>query len=399
MTKLLANPFFVYIISFAIVIAIYSLGWSTFYPTLSWPVLGFFIATFIASFIFGVITHVFKKIEYRKIAWSNTTSLYLFLVWAGYALEFVYNKGIPLQMLLQGVTYDYTLFGIPTFHVFLVTFSSFLSVFIFHQLCSEFTAKRVFYYLMSILPPILIINRGMIIIILTSCLFVFLLSLRSIGAKTILGIVLSILVVFYLFGIMGNLRQTRGKSTSSEIIINNSHASDSFRKSSIPHPYIWSYLYISSPLANLQNTINNASVSTGSLGGFINFELLPDFISKRTAKIFELERRFPILVRGWLTVATLYAPSYMYLGWTGIVLMFCFYLATTFTYIFVLKKSSKYYVTGLAILNTLVLFNTFDNMYYFSGVNLQLVYPLILSMLSSLNMKNILTRLNPKFHG
>jgi hypothetical protein len=304
-------------------------------------------------------------------------------------VEFVYNKGVPIFMLLSGDKYDYREFGVPTFHVFLVTFGSFLSVYIFHLLCSEFSKIKLLYFFMSILPSVLIINRGMLMIVLTSCLFVYLMSMRRMSLAKFAGVLSTTAIVLYLFGIMGNIRLTQGQRISSEVILELSEASDSFNESIIPNPYIWSYIYISSPAANLQNTINKAPNSDFDFIAFLNFEIVPDFISKRLANVFDLERKFPILIAPWLTVATIYAPAYMYMGWAGIIMMFCFFTVTTVLYVAIVKKTSRYHVTGVAILSTLVLYNTFDNMYYFSGLNLQLVYPIIFSMMRSLNIKSL----------
>lgn len=379
MTKLIANPFFVYITSFTLVLLVYCLGWSGLYPSLSLSLLSFFVITFFISFLFGVVVHVMKRIEYQAIEWNVGIKFYLLLVFIGYVLEFIYNKGIPLQLLLQGSNYDYTLFGIPTFHVFLVTFSSFLSVYIFHQLVSHFTKKGMLYFLLSIAPAVLIVNRGMLLMILTSCLFVFLLSLNKLNVKVLLGVILMVLVVFYLFGVMGNLRQTNGRTSSSEYILVTSKATESFKQSVIPEEFIWSYLYISSPLANLQNTILKSEGLNNSWSSFFNHDILPDFISKRVGAVLEIEKKEPILVAPWLTVSTFYARSFVSLGWIGIILMFLFFIGTSLVYVLLLRKKSTYFVTGLAILNCLVLYNTFDNMYMFSGLNLQLVYPLVLS--------------------
>jgi len=380
MAKLLCNPFFVYVTSFALVFAVYSLGWSNLYPSLSFPLVLFFFMTFIVSCFFGFVVHVLRRIEYKEITWNERTIFYLLLVLIGYLAEFVYNKGVPLQMLLQGVEYDYTSFGIPTFHVFLVTFSSFLSVYIFHQLCSDFNKKRLIYFLLSVIPPVLIISRGTLFMMLTSCLFVYLLSIRTIKLKIVLGIFFLVLLVFYLFGVMGNLRQSKGVSTTSEIMLETSMATNSFKNSFVPKEFIWSYLYISSPLANLQNATNHAQVEY-SFGSFLNYEILPDFISKRIEKISTVQKKDVPRIAGWLTVSTFYARSYVFLGWIGILTIFVFFIGTTFTYIFLLRKGSKYYVTGLSILNTLVLFNTFDNMYAFTGLNFQLIYPLLFSVI------------------
>ena len=131
-------------------------------------------------------------------------------------------------------------------------------------------------------------------------------------------------------------------------------------------------------MANLQYTIDKARVDD-SCAEFLNFELLPDFISKRIATLFKIERSAGERIVPWLTVSTFYAHAYATVGWPGMLIMFIFFVTTTFAYLILLRKSSAYYVTGFAVMNALVLFNTFDNMYAFTGMSLQLIYPLLLS--------------------
>jgi hypothetical protein len=222
---------------------------------------------------------------------------------------------------------------------------------------------------------ILIVSRGMLFVILTGCLFVFLLSLKHIRLRIIVRIGVAALVVFYFFGIIGNLRQAN--ETSSKYMLEISKATPAFRESFIPDEYIWAYMYISSPLANFQNTINNCEHCSSNFAPFLNYEFLPDFISKRTGKFFDIEKGDVPRIADWLTVSTFYARPYYFLGWWGLIIMFSFFIITTLLYIFLVKKSSPYYVTGLAIINTMILFNTFDNMYAFTGLSFQLVYPII----------------------
>ncbi|MEO5643506.1 MAG: hypothetical protein ABIS12_09275 [Bacteroidia bacterium] len=375
--RIFANPFFVYIVGFAMALLIYSFGWSTLYPDLSAPLLAFFVVTFAVSLLMGIAVLVLGRIEYKPITWNDKSPFYIFLIWVGYTIEFFYNHGIPIFM-LGSSSENRIEFGIPTFHVILVTIGSFFSVYLFHQLCSDFRKSRLLYFLLSILPAILVINRGMLFMILSSSLFVFLLSLRGIRVRTIVGTVLTVLVAFYFFGLVGNLRQTHGKTTTSEYILSNGQATPGFKDSIIPPAYFWTYLYASSPLANLQFTVDNAEPLEDWVS-FFNFELIPDFISKRTAPLLDAKKTDVVRIAPWLTVSTLYARSYVFVGWMGMVILFIVFTVSSFFYLLLLPKRSEYYVTGLAILCTVALFNTFDNMYSFTGLQFQLIYPLIFS--------------------
>jgi hypothetical protein len=194
-------------------------------------------------------------------------------------------------------------------------------------------------------------------------------------------------VLFYLFGVAGNIRCSHqyGRTeniTSSDIILGIGDAKDSFRESIIPKEFFWAYLYISSPLANLQNTMISdgpADLTVSRLLHFTNFEILPDFASKRIANFLEIERINIKQITPALTVGTVYARSYVYLDWLGLALMFSFTMLVSFSYIILLRRDNVFFITGISILNTVILFNIFSNMFYFSGVSFQLAYPLFFS--------------------
>ncbi|CRH21474.1 hypothetical protein BN1423_160001 [Carnobacterium maltaromaticum] len=65
----------------------------------------------------------------------------------GYLLEGFYNKGFPLLSMLLKMDSNYTEFGIPMFHVFLVTFNSFFALYLFQVLLSISNKKLIGFYL------------------------------------------------------------------------------------------------------------------------------------------------------------------------------------------------------------------------------------------------------------
>ncbi len=79
-------------------------------------------------------------------------------------------------------------------------------------------------------------------------------------------------VLLYFFGVLGNYRMV--KSSSNEYFMEVAEATDSFRNSRIPKEYFWSYIYISSPLANLQNNINENRPEQIRVKDFISTELI-----------------------------------------------------------------------------------------------------------------------------
>ncbi|BAZ84813.1 O-antigen polysaccharide polymerase Wzy [Dolichospermum compactum] len=391
------NPWYTYVFSFSLVLFCYSLGWSELYPSLTWNLLLFLLTTFIVSVVIGCrhrTSFIFKDINYDKNLYRIT--VYLYFLWI---TQFIYAKGIPLVKVIRGEYYDYTQFGIPTLHVFIVTFSSFFTVYLFHVYICNKKSNLLIIYLLNLLPPILIVNRGMFLINLVSCLFVYLIyySNKNIEfikiAKKGVSILLILFLILFGFGAIGNLRtasQLADKNSNLEnFILDVGEASPGFINSPIPKEFFWAYLYISSPLANLQTNINDDKYLDLDLTNFIMFintQLLPDFISKRINTIYDADTKQPILMVNALTVSSVYAASYVYLSWLGVVIMSIFIIIFPLFYISFLSKKSKYYVTAIAILNSLYLFLIFDNMFSFSGLSLQLLYPLIFHKLDKMKL-------------
>lgn len=384
-TQFLKNPFYIYIISFAFVILIYQLGWSEMYPPLSAGLIIFFVITFLLALYLGALFDRYLPIRYLEIKEIDRPYRTTIILYFLYMLEFIYNRGIPIILALKTSTYDYKEFGIPTLHPIIATFGSFYTVYIFHLFLSTRRKKYllVLFFLLTI--PILIFNRGMLLINLTSMLFVYLLSIKGIRIRMLLFIVTFSLIVLYFFGVLGNYRIT--KSPSNRYFLEISAANEKFINSRIPKEYMWSYIYISSPLANLQNNINNNPAINFRVKDFVIMELLPDFISKRIAPIVSAERSEPENISAYFIVSTIFCYSFNFMGWPGIYLMFLIIMSLIAFYLLLLRKNNPYYVTGISILMTFMVYNTFDNMIYFSGISFQLVYPLIWPIMQKLKIR------------
>ncbi|MBK0381144.1 O-antigen polymerase [Mucilaginibacter segetis] len=381
------NPFFIYILGFSLALIVYQLDWSYLYPKLTLALLAFLFATFFISGALGLYVHrkgVLRFYEYKNRLPVNS---WIIAITIGYILNFVYAGHIPMVAILKNQDIDYFEFGIPTFYVILSTFTSFFTVYLFKCYMVEKNKKYLFQCFYLLIFPILVFNRGAVLINLSSIFFVYLFSYKKSKLKIYFRVVLIVFIVLMGFGILGNLRTSnqidKNKTQElSEIMLNLGEAKPDFVNSSIPKEYFWSYLYISSPLANLQINIDDRPIdySISNILGYMNGELNFDFISKRLASIFNTVKPDNKLIAPFLTVGTVYSTSYSYLGWLGMCITFLFLMGVTFLYLIIMKPQNPYFSTGLAILNTFLLFCIFDNMFFFSGLSFQLVYPVLLSL-------------------
>ena len=131
--------------------------------------------------------------------------------------------------------------------------SIFFSVFFFQSFLDTKKKKYLLYVMIFLFFHLLIFRRSAAIWIITSSVFLYLLYKHRVSILTI-GIFLFCLPIFsYSFGVYGAKRSDLKK----QYVINDLGASDAFVKSGISHNHYLTYLYTSSPLANLQENIDN----------------------------------------------------------------------------------------------------------------------------------------------
>jgi hypothetical protein len=368
---MLKNPFIVYILSFGGVLAVYQLGWSEVYPKLSFDLLIFFGGTFYVSLLLALVVSgtVRETSEHQPGQLPKYT---LVLLLACFAADLIYTGGIPLILVARG-QFDYAGedLGVPHLHVFTVTMASGFSTIRF---ADYLYSKRLRYLAEAFIPfvyLILIFYRGPILVCLVSWAFVFLIKRGRLGALRGSVIVVIALVVLHLFGLLGNLREGEGAIEAL------GKPSEAFQSSAIPKTYFWTYIYLTSPMANLQLAVDTPTLGEGNAAVFAVSEMLPDFVSKRILPLLDAEQvKAPEVSRG-LSVAGLYGRSYVYEGWIGPVALFGL-LAVLIVLYLRLIRHSPYRVPCLALLNTFIVFCTFQNMIAFAGLILQLIWPLFL---------------------
>lgn len=382
----MVNPYFCYAIAFAIALVMYPLGWSDLYPPLSFSLLIFLILTILLHALAGLV--IFKRNSFRvdltpaenKGVWA--VSAFLYLLWIA---EFIYGGGIPIIQILLRRPYDYKTFGIPTLHVFIVTFSSFYTIFLFQQYLKRRSARLLFLSAINLLPAIMIYNRGMFLFNLAACIFLYVTYRGHIKFRHIAAGITGGILIAYLFGVMGSIRVSNESREpySNEGFLQTGKASTSFKESTIPEEFFWAYVYTTSPIANLQQNIslnNPEHCRLASVVHWFNNEVIPDFVSKRINAATGTEKEKIQTIPGPFNATTVYAGSFSYCGWWGLFLMAFVILLVPLLYVCVIYPDSPFFLSGLAIVNTMFLFMVFDNTIRFTGLSFQIVYPILLNI-------------------
>lgn len=381
------NPYFAYSISFIVALGTYLLGWSGLYPRLTADLAWFLALSVLFSFMAGVYWNRKKYVSFQKLPPDRNVILvtgFIYLLWI---CEFFYAGGIPILKILLGQPYNYRLFGIPSLHVFVVTFSSFYTVYLFHLYLSTRKKKVLLFYLINLLAAVLIYSRAMFMFNMVASV-VLLLPFTPRAPRRALPVSLAgLLILFYLFGVFGNLRVSHEAKVhyDNTIFPQAGQATKSFKESAIPNEFFWAYIYASSPLANLQKNINKADKHL-SFSWFLrmaNNEMLFDFISKRINRVFDIPHPGEHTIYGSFNVSTIYSVAYSHLGWLGMAIMFCYIMAIPVGYSKLFKNNSPFFASGFSILITMYLFMAYDNTVRFTGLSFQLVYPVIFSWAES----------------
>lgn len=373
------NPYFCYVIAFAFATVVYLLGWSSLYPRLTTPLILFIAASCLLHALAGRWWNQRHKVSFQPIQPFFNPLVVTGLIYLLWIVEFI-DQGIPLLKLLLHQPFNYRVFGVPSLHVFLVTFSSFYTLHLFRCYLHHRSRLLLSLYLINLFAAVLIYSRAMLFFNLTGSLFLWLFSSPRLSWLWYVGLSFTIVLLFYFFGVLGTIRDSAESNVpyNTSLFLQTGGATSQFRSGLVPKEFFWSYIYISSPLANLQTNIDSRATE---LDGhpfleMANNEWVPDALSKRINNLAGWKRPREAAIPGPFNVSTVYSRSYSYLGWFGMMLTAALVLVVPVVYRRLLDFQPHFDLEGMAILCTMFLFLVYDNTLRFTGLSFQLFYPL-----------------------
>ncbi|MBR0688873.1 hypothetical protein JQ594_23315 [Bradyrhizobium manausense] len=374
---MLANPFLIYILTFGSAIAIYQLGWSEIYPPTTRGLVLFFAFSFVVAGVAGwlVQPRVRSIRAYRAgllPGWAVAVPL------ACFAADLAYAGSVPLIDMIRG-QFHYTSFkGMPSLHVFAVTFGSVFSTIRFADFLYETGRVRWRYLGEATLPIIFLLSivyRGPALIVLTSWVFVFLIYLPRIRVSHVVSMVA--LGTLLLFG-AAKFGEARSGNVNGL-----GHATEAFHGSNLGPVAFWLFLYSTGPLANFQYAVSTVKppYDLKKIPEYAVSELLPDAISHRILPRLGVspDRNIPEFSDNF-NVSSVFSRSWIFFGWFSVLTTFAVFIFILYAYIGVIR-TSPLAVPSLALLNTFVVYNLFDNMIATTSIGIQIVWPLLLGLL------------------
>lgn len=389
----LINPFYLYCVSFSLAIFLYLWRWSRIYPELSAGLLLFFAITFS---LFGFAGHIFRK-KYKIIFNDSRSCRYLNDVIFGLIIFLGIINVISMGYLpVLAQTHDYREFGVPVIDPLFNTLCIFFSVFFFHSFLESRNKKFVIYIFIILLIQIVLYRRSTIVWILTSTSFLYLVYKRNLNLLIILAAFISLPFISYFFGLYGNTRSHLTKT----LIMNDLGASDVFKNTNLSANHYMTYLYISSPLANLQKNINESTgfLNNKDMKDFFFYSLIPESVTLRLEQPLNLRPPVCNLIVPHLIAGSFFMISFFTLGWFGMIFMMVLLVTFIVLCLAITKKWDKFNLTTYSLLATTVSLLIFSNFLNRLDVIVMLfVYPVLFHLIY--NRSKIASRISSRIPG
>jgi oligosaccharide repeat unit polymerase len=240
---------------------------------ISFKINAFFIAIIIifTNYISKIIfidyynRKIFENINLKKdriLSDKNEKSIFFILIFI-FFIESIYSQGVPIIWIISGSSKSYTDFGLPSVHGIFNGSLLFLASCAFFNIINGFR-KKIDYLIIfsSIIIPIITLHRQFFVSLFLQFIFIIIINYRTkIISKIIPRIISATLIIFLLFGSLGNIRS--GENNIIEL--------SGSQGSSINGSYLWSYLYITTPLSNL---VELSEYRFNHAGGFASIEAL-----------------------------------------------------------------------------------------------------------------------------
>lgn len=313
---------------------------------------------------------------------------------------FAANGGIPVLQVLKGQPYDIYGFGVDGLHVALLSFSGFYGIKALNAHLGGLGRPQFYAFLTILVLFLSLANRSAVSFYVFAALIVYVqrkpLRGRSVAAGLGIG-----LVFLSVFGQFGNARldfqiqQATGSMSSSSAIVALSRASPDFERTNLSTSWLWPYMYMASPLANLNESFRYSEGrlcgTSCNLTGLVSYQMLPDVLGKRLGEFIGAEPydKQTFLISPSLTASTTFGSAVGYAGLLGglAVLTELALLAALALRHF---RGSRAEVEGTAIVTAILFFSFFENMIVYSPLFLQLAWAIVYSRSTSsrLNRRN-----------
>jgi len=353
-----AFPPFIYAIIWGGLLFLYSLKVINYYEKLNWLTVITILATIFTFYFSWVLLidnnvgskkkNLNRKIPREIIKFFEQKIKIFNKIWiTGVLLTILLQHGFPLLWMILGSSKTYADFGFASMQGLLNSFwlSSLVGYYLLWHSVKE---KKYFKYIaLMFIFPIIIVSRGLLILGFFELLAVYLFYKR-ISIKNIIKLILTIVIVIYIFGTIGDYRVKYNTKFLTDMV------SSKYQKLfvyELPSGFTWTYLYFTASLDNINTNIHN-----------LNPQYIPDK---------SVQTLFPTVIRSLIWTDKNYYTRYA--------MKMSNPLINTFTYL-------SGFLVDFGIVGTIIIvffLQLFINQIYYKAktgnIGAQLAYPALLS--------------------
>lgn len=240
--------------------------------------------------------------------WKLLKNLLVF--WAIITIvEIILSGGLPLIWIITGSEKGYADFGIPSLHGVMNAILLISSLVAFRMWLAEKKFKYLAIPIFSVVWGLVVISRHLVLVNILQLFFLFLIYKdEKFSFKFLIKLVIAGLVLVVLFGYVGDARSGRANIIAASQI--NFEYPDY-----LPSGFLWVYLYITTPLNNLLNTVENYTNFSQTIYYTLS-QLVPSFVRGLIYSADELTKGE--LVSETFNVSTAYVDAFKDYGLVGI---------------------------------------------------------------------------------
>ena len=319
-------------VTWLLALYLYGFGYSDLLEDLSYTTVSYILSSIFAVsvgwFLCSIIFMILKKSKINRAvndfskssrAWVFFLSVFAFL---GVLFEVAYFRGAPLFTALGYGTIGYHDFGIPTLHGLLSAIVLSLSMYALYSYLKTSSKKFLCYYSVTLLVPVLAMSRGGLVSFAIQSVLIYVIFSGLSFAK-LLRLALIFLIGIMIFGYIGELRNSDVVGLYDSFFI-----ADNYPEY-MPKGFIWVYMYITTPLNNVNNVIAHYNDWAFNVYGVFH-GFLPTFIRQ----YFDAPQ-IVNLVNEAFNVSS-FMPVYLYsFGYYGSLI---FYFLSSFVAVFISYK-------------------------------------------------------------
>lgn len=316
----MANPFYFGAALWTIALVAYGLAWSDLCKPLDGGLLSLLLLLIISFLALGFVFRNLLYVSANSVSDPERMKGLTVLICAVMLAGMAYQRYVPLVNVIQGRAYNATEIGIPllgTICTALALYQSFRLSFAY-QITRSRTALVQLGAIIAVL--VLAVQRQNIMVCIVGALLAIWTCRKRTGHTSALrqcGLLLALIVValvlLFVFGALGNARYGTWSWDDSSMIAALGYVNGGW-PAWLPKEYLWFYVYLVTPIANLNNNV--FSVMPQDNLRLLFWLLVPSSMGK----YFLPQGLGPFLVQPTLTVCTSYVNSYLVAGYDGMLL-------------------------------------------------------------------------------